>query len=557
MIGSFKQLDEKRRQLEKDQPAINLDHPVLQSPWLPVFGSILSGILLALSFPGFGHATLIFVALVPLMFSVHSASVKKAAWLSLLSGFVFFVMSLWWLTNLLNKVDGPWLGVSVMLGFAVLALYCGLYFIPFGIAVALGTRKWVGRVLWKNVRFMAAVTLVWVGSEYLRGFLFTGFPWNPLGVSQYANPTIIQVAEWGGVSIVSAYIVFMNAGAFITFRQYTHGTRAKRYKPHYELMIGIVPVALAVANGMNVLMNRPMPVEPINVALIQPNIPLSVKWDRAQDQKTIDTLYALTTAAGRLDGLDLIIWPETALPDFLHRSPACRALVRDSLATGIPLLAGGMDVVQGEERRTYYNSSFLFSPEGEIAATYYKQHLVPFGEYVPFPGLMSVFTPIEADFGSGTESTLMPLPGKASFSVLICFEDIVAPLAANAVRAGARWLVNQTNDGWFDPSAQSEQHLAHAVFRCIENRVPMARCCNSGVTGIIDAFGNVERKLAPLTGGFTTGYIQPRPSAAEKTYYTRHGNVVGKLSLLGAAGVFVMLGGRIRIKRKARAAEAD
>ncbi len=555
MIGSFKQLDEKRRQLEKDKPAINLDHPVLKSPWLQVFGSILSGVLLALAFPGFGKSTLIFVALVPLMFSVQSASVKKAAGLSLLSGFVFFVMSLWWLTNLLNRVDGPWLGLSVMLGFAVLALYCGLYFIPFGIAVALGTRKWVGKVLWKNVRFMAAVTLVWVGSEYLRGFLFTGFPWNPLGVSQYANPTIIQVAEWGGVSIVSAYIVFMNAGAFVTFRQYTHGTRAKMYKPHYELMIGIVPVALAVANGMNILMNPPMPVEPVNVALIQPNIPLSVSWDPAVDRKAIDELRTLTTAAGRLDGIDLIIWPETALPDFLYRSPACRALVRDSLEAGIPLLAGGMDVVE-LERRTYYNSSFLFSPEGEVTAAYYKQHLVPFGEYVPFPGLMSVFTPIEADFGSGTESVLMPLPGKASFSVLICFEDTVAPLAAKAVRGGARWLVNQTNDGWFDPSAQSEQHLAHAVFRCIENRVPMARCCNSGVSGIIDAYGNVERKLAPLTSGFTTGYLQPRPSAAEKTYYTRNGDVVGKVSLLGGVGVFVLLGCRIRIRRKPRGGKA-
>ena len=96
---------------------------------------------------------------------------------------------------------------------------------------ALGTRQWAGRNIWKNLRLMFALTMVWVGSEYLRGILFTGFPWNPLGVSQYANPALIQVAEWGGVHLVSACIVWMNAAIFITFRQYTHGDRVRKYRP--------------------------------------------------------------------------------------------------------------------------------------------------------------------------------------------------------------------------------------------------------------------------------------------------------------------------------------
>jgi apolipoprotein N-acyltransferase len=154
---------------------------------------------------------------------------------------------------------------------------------------------------------------------------------------------------------------------------------------------------------------------------------------------------------------------------------------------------------------------------------------------------MRKFTPIDVDFGKGTESTIMPLAGGARFSVLICFEDIVAPLAVKATRAGARWLVNQSNDAWFDPSAQSEQHLAHAVFRCVENRIPMARCCNTGVTCMIDAYGAVKRNLELQTKGFTIDTLTPRPVGLEKTFYTRNGDAFAKIALLvGATVLFVL-----------------
>ena len=538
MIGSFKEMDKKRRAYDKARPVFKLDHPVLKSPLLPIIGSILSGILLAIAFPGFGSPTVIFIALIPLMFAVQSASVKKASWLGLLSGFTFFTMSLSWMCRLTSRVEGVGLQLSAILGFAVLALYCALYFIPFAIAVSLGAKKWAGDVLWKNIRFMFAVTMVWVASEYLRGILFTGFPWNPLGVSQYTNQGIIQIAEWGGVSAITAYIVWMNAGMFITLRQYTHGNRTQKYKPHFELMLGVMPVALSVAHGMNVLFNRPNFYEGVHVALVQPNIQQAAKWDDEMDQDIRDRLEELTRAASRLNEVDVIIWPETAVPDFVRTSRASHDLVKRLTESGIPLLVGSMDVEYNDAARTYYNSSILFGEEATILGKYNKQHLVPFGEYVPFPGLMRKFTPVSVDFGHGDGSTILPLKGKASFSPLICFEDTVAPLARNATLAGARWLVNQTNDAWFDPSAQSEQHLAHAVFRCIENRIPMARCGNTGVSGIIDAYGNVDRKLSPLTKGFTTGILAPRPVGMEQTFYTRHGDIFSKASVF--AGIMVL-----------------
>ncbi len=550
MIGSFKEMDKKRQAYDEKRPAIDLSNPIFKSPFLPLFGSILSGILLALSFPTYGNSTLIFAALVPLMFAVHAASVKKAAGLGLLSGFVFFIMSLSWLQNLTGMVEGLGLKASALLGYGILALYCALYFIPFAVTVAAGTRLWAGNNLRKNIRFMFALTMVWVGSEYLRGLLFTGFPWNPLGVSQYANPSIIQIAEWGGVHIVSAYIVWMNAGLFITFRQYTHGTRARKYRPHYELMIGILPVALSVAYGINVLFNLPQFYEGVNVALIQPNIPQPEKWDAEKEQEIRDRLEELTNAATQRIGLDLIIWPETAVPDFVRISQPSYSLVKRMSAKGVPILVGSMDVHQTNAGQIFHNSSILFGTNGLEIATYNKQHLVPFGEYVPFSKVLGRFTPVDVNFRAGTESTIIPLHGAASFSSLICFEDIVAPLAMKATRAGARWLVNQSNDAWFDPSSQSEQHLAHAIFRCLENRIPMARCCNTGVTCIIDAYGNVNRTLDVRTKGFSTGVITPRPVGLEKTFYTRHGNVFGKVALFGGAIVFFVLYSAGRKRKK-------
>jgi apolipoprotein N-acyltransferase len=383
--------------------------------------------------------------------------------------------------------------------------------------------------------------MVWVAGEYLRSVLFTGFPWNTLGVSQYSGPALIQIAEWGGVYAVSACIVWMNTALFITVRQYIDGLRSNKYRPHLELMFGFLPIALSFSYGFRILLERPVPQEPLQVVLIQPNITQTEKWDRRKEREIRDTLESLTETAARMENLDLIIWPETALPDFVRTSPASLDLVWRMTDLGTPILAGTMDVRHTASGRTFYNSSILFGPGRTEIARYDKQHLVPFGEYVPFPKLMKKFTPIEVDFAGGTESTLIPLGESAPFSVLICFEDTVAALSVNAVRTGARWLVNQTNDAWFDPGSQSEQHLAHAVFRCIENRVSMARCCNTGITGVIDARGNVTRSMDPRTGGFAMHVIEPRPENAGWTFYTRHGDVFAKFCLFAGAAIAAVL----------------
>jgi len=510
---------------------------------VPIVCSLLSGLMLALAFPGTGWTELSWVGLVPLMLAARAVQPRRAVFLGWLAGAVFFLLSLFWLSNLAHTVEGIGFKAVSILSYVLLSFYCAVFFVPLSVLISIWTKRW-GTAHWlSNLLLMIAASAVWTGSEYLRSVLFTGFPWNLLGVCHYQNHQLIQIAQWGGVYAVSALVVWMNTAIFVTVTQYTLQDRLRKYRAHTELMFGLILVALAWATGLHLFFNRPKPEPPIRLALIQPNIPQLEKWRLDHTRKIYSQLETLTRTASRVEDIDLVIWPETTLPDFIRISQTSQRLIKKLAALGTPLLVGSMDVIFGE-KQTYFNSSMLYETNGIMQAKYDKQHLVPFGEYVPFPGLLRKFTPIDADFAAGNVSTKFQLRKLAPFSVLICFEDTIPSLAAKAVRGGARWLVNQTNDAWFDPSAQSEQHLAHAVFRCIENRVPMARCCNTGISCIIDSYGVIERALAARKSGFSTKELYPAPARFTPTFYTRYGDVFAKICLAVAVGVFMFLGSK-------------
>mgnify|MGYP001158588575 CR=1 FL=1 len=517
---------------------------------LRIAGAVLTGLMLAVSFPGWGQSTVVFTALVPLLLAVQSVSSKRAAGLAWLSGMVFFGLSLSWFWKMTHTVDVWLFKVGTLGGFLILIGYCALYFIPFALAACWCGRLWGKGSLLQNLRVMLLLTGVWCGSEFLRGILFSGFGWNALGISQYANPATIQLAERGGVLAVSAVIVWMNAGVFLTVRQYVQGGQLRKYRPHFELMLGLVPLALSVMFGMRVLFS-PLPMgEPLQVGLIQPNIPQTARRDAAMNREIRERLESLSSAALRMDEIALLVWPETAVPDYVRLSFPSRALVNRLTREGVPLLVGSMDYGDVDGERRLYNSSLLFEGGKEPVASYHKRHLVPFGEYVPLPGLLRFLSPLDVDFSAGDSATVFEMEGAAPFGVLICFEDTMGWLARDVVRGGARWLVNQTNDAWFDPSAQSEQHLAHAVFRCVENRVPMVRSCNTGVTAIIDAYGRVERRLEPRQGGFLVGAVRPALAVRAPTVYTVSGERFAQVVLAGGVLSFLLLG--VALRRHAR-----
>lgn len=496
---------------------------------LRIAGAVLSGVLLMLSFPPVGASLLAWIALIPLIMACSGVSIQRAARLGWLAGVVFFVGSLFWLRHV------TWVG------YLALACYCALYFIPCCILIAMRPEGWGRMTRLKNLGWMAGLAAAWAASEYARATLLTGFPWNLLGVSQYAQTSLIQLAEFGGVYLLSALMVFVNAGLAVTLMQYTSGGRTRSYKLHIELVVAMLFVLGASTYGLRVLWSEDTAGEPVQVALVQPNIP-ETSQELADPELVYDRLEKLTELAVMTPDLDLVVWPETALPDFVRYSARSADMVK-GFSRHVPLLVGSMDMelVDGAENKCF-NASMLFNTRGQLLQTYNKQHLVLFGEYIPFDekfDWINALTPIPSSFTPGRETTRFNLPGHSgSFSVLICFEDTLPYLARRAARNGASWLINQTNDSWFDPDCGSVQHVAHAVFRCVENRRPMVRCANSGITCSIDSKGRIKQTLKPRTQGFHTVTVSPAPP--KQTVYTRFGDLFAQACLLITALLFAV-----------------
>jgi apolipoprotein N-acyltransferase len=254
---------------------------------------------------------------------------------------------------------------------------------------------------------------------------------------------------------------------------------------------------------------------------------------------------------------DLIILPETAIPELVVLSRPDTGLIAQKMATnGIPLLVGMVEAVPGVKEHAYYNSSVLYGVDGKVIDVYRKRHLVPFGEYVPLGNLFPFLNrcaPLGFSCKAGKQSTVFRLhKKKAAFSSLICFEDAFPWVARAAVKSGARLLINQTNDAWFDGSCASVQHMSQCVFRCIENRVGAVRAANSGVTCFIDSMGVID--------GFTSralsesAVMEPeeqcrmdsvlvRPEDMKPTFYTRYGDAAFAMpcGLLAMAGFLLVL----------------
>jgi apolipoprotein N-acyltransferase len=417
-----------------------------------------------------------------------------------------------------------------------------------------------------SIGLVLVVPLLWVGFEYLRGALFTGFPWNPLGVSQFRNLIIIQAAEWGGVYAVSGVLVVFNTVLTITsLRLIGAFSSNRRLIMRLDLGVAVIVFAVCWIGGMNAFRKAGMDApdtQQVRLAAIQPNIPQLKKWPLEFAQEIYSRLRSQTEVAVMAQP-DLIVWPETCVPGPLTTDPETMRFVESLATNNIPLLVGALE--EGAISKwdiTVYNSSFLFDGHGAIADVYRKLHLVPFGEYLPFDSKVAFIkrlAPLGFSCTPGTDTTIFHLAKPdTKFAVLICFEDIFAPLSRIAVRKGARFLINQTNDAWFDGSSGALQHLSQCVFRCVENRVGAVRVANTGVTCFIDRSGRTTM-LLDATGnarflGFKLDGLRVSGPDMPLTFYTRYGDIPFALPCgVAAAVVFALV--LIHEKRKMKTTE--
>jgi apolipoprotein N-acyltransferase len=391
----------------------------------------------------------------------------------------------------------------------------------------------------------------WVALEYLKAHLITGFPWCLLGYSQYEHLHIIQLADLFGVYGISFLIVLVNG---LIFRISLRPPRRNGRVLKWELPVAVLLLAGAWIYGhyqISGTQSDGQAGRPVKAAVVQANIDQSVKWDPAYQEETIETYYRLSRSA-RSFHPELIVWPETALPFFFQDhprfSPAIISLADES---GAVLVFGSPAYKRHQRAVRYYNRAYMIVPHSRDILYYDKNHLVPFGEYVPLKQYVPFIRRlVEAagDFAQG--ENLKPLKtGGLSLGVLICFEAIFPELARALARDGANLFVNITNDAWFGRTSAPYQHLSMAVFRAIENHRPMIRAANTGFSVFIGPTGAILSKSnlfveAVLTGSVAVG-------AFPLTFYSRFGDLFAVTLLLIAAAHLLY---RLWIKHRRRAA---
>ena len=480
--------------------------------------SILSAVLLSLSLSSFNLWQLGWCGFIPLFAALENKSLRQSWVLAYFCGIIFWSLTVYWLIHI------------TFIGQAVLILYLAVYFGIFGAIVYLRRYFSLGK-------FIFFIPCSWVLLEYLRSYLFTGFPWALTGFSQYRILPVIQVADISGAWGVSFLVVLVNFTLYLALR--------KQLKKK-DLLICILMLLLILGYGfyrLNYKFNFKDSSRQLKVSVIQGNIPQDLKWNK-QAIGFIENNYKELTVAAAKDNPGLIIWPEAAVPGLWGEDQAefnkifslCRR-VKTNLLTGTVSHLG----------RDYFNSALFINQQGEPGAIYHKLHRVPFGEYIPLKNILpflKTIVPI-GDIEAGKDYMIFRQP--ADFGVLICFEDLFPGLSRQFIKRGAKFLVNITNDAWYKEGSAPYQHFAASVFRAVENHVYLARAANTGISGFIDPFGRLLSIVQNDAGkeifvkGYRTQNISLDPIGLRRTFYNRYGDLFVIFCLLFNAGVIIFI----------------
>ena len=526
-------------------------------PWL---AAICSGLLYTGCFAPFNLTWLCWIALTPLIAAIlFSGKESRHPWLRNLAlgyvtGLTFFWTALSWLTTV--TVLG-WFVLQFYMAIyvALWAWFCGLLR-PGETKREQVATKWdqmlaqarsaavPSRSPWtkstNNLLLAFLLAAAWAAQEWLRGWVFSGWGWNGLGVALHDTWPLIQIAEFTGIAGLSFMVAFANVILVTTARRLVLEARTHTTRPHFDLTLTMAAIVGVLTFGLRATQVSP-PTKPLRVAAVQSNVPQNQKFDRQFTRKIFDQFRRLSEIALRSNPPpDLLVWPESSMPGPVLIEPESYKFVMDLAASAeSDLLLGTID----EEKGNVYNAALLISDGGERVQVYRKVHLVPFGEYVPgrhrVPLLARIVgDQIPGDFKAGREYTVFGLTNSdVQVAPLICFEDTIGELVRQFVlptemNPGANLFVDITNDGWFLHSGGSHQHLANAIFRCVETRRPMVRAANTGVTCFINQFGRITQMLRDETGStFTEGVLTGEimvPTEHELTFYTRHGELFAK-----------------------------
>ena len=506
------------------------------SAWLLVG---LSTLLQVLIFPLPGLYVLSWVAFAPLMVAVlrarpagalkvdgavnlQAATPGQAFLLAYTSGILWYAGTCYWIYNTMHEHGGlsaPMAALALFLFCLYLGLYHGLFGLLLGLAAGPGR---------DNRRALISIPFLWVAVELART-LVTGFPWDLLGTAQVDNISLSRISTWTGVYGISFEIMLVNvavAAAFLVPR-----------KKRNTLLLAAVAAAAVLQAGR--LVDAPAMVADRAALLVQENVPVDENWTRDTFERTLQELVELSekaqaassssssAAAGAAGAgkTDLIVWPESPAPFFasdpLFRSPVSE-MARQTRSWVVTGAIGSKPAASGSASQVF-NSAALVSPSGDWAARYDKVHLVPFGEYLPFPWLFSFaggLTKEVGEFKSGMSRAPLEA-GSERLGVFICYESVFPDEVRQFANQGAQVFVNISNDGWYGDSGAYAQHLNQTRMRAIENERWILSATDTGVTASIDPYGRTVARLPRKERG---ALVAPYALTSVTTFYTRHGD---------------------------------
>ena len=507
----------------------------------------ISGLLLTGAFPKIGFDWLIWFALLPLLYALKNMPAWAAFRMGFVTGLIHFLTLLYWLVPVMRTYGylPAYLSITVLCLFAaVLALFIALFS---AVLAAFGKTP---------IRSLIMIPIGWVALEYLRTFIFSGFPWELLGYSQFNRLQLIQISDIFGVYGLSALIAFTNATLFISLLHFTK-RRWQDSNISNRLAVGSIIVLMA-AFGLTLLyghwrlndVNKRMTASPkARVAVIQGNIDQAIKWNPAFQIDTVEK-YNRLSASIIEQHPDLIVWPESATPFFFLYDIKPSELVFEGIhQTAKDYLIGSPSFVRQNDVAKYFNSAYLISPQSKTMGKYDKTHLVPYGEYVPFKKWLPFLGKIVAqvgDFEAGAIGNTLQWKDQ-KIGVQICYEIIFPGLSRAMARNNASLLINITNDAWFGTTSGPYQHFSMAVFRAVENKRSLARAANTGISGFIDPAGRILTATALLE---EAAVVRSIPLLKEKTVYTIIGDLFARLCMAVVVLAALLNIGRWGIKRK-------
>ncbi len=511
-------------------------HP---SAWILI---LLSAVLQILIFPLPGLYIFCWLALTPLIIAILRArpagelevagSVRlqpatpfQGFLLAYVCGIIWYAGTCYWIFDTMRQYGG----LSTPMAVLVLFLFCcylGLYHGLFGLLLSLLARPRDYR------RALVLAPFLWVAVELARTRI-TGFPWNLLGIAQVDNIALCRIASWTGVYGISLEIVLVNVALAASFLV----PRAKRA----TMLVAALAAAAVLQAGS--LVEAPAAKADRAALLVQENVPIEADWTPVYFQQTLTDLTQLSarSAGSQAPGkVDLVVWPESPAPFFTNDARFRNAVSQMARDTKARVVVGaiGSNAAQPNGEGAVFNSAALIDPNGEWISRYDKVHLVPFGEYLPFPSLFSFAGGLTKEVGQFEHGTShRPLgAGGELLGLFICYESIFPDEVRQSADQGAQVFVNISNDGWYGDSGAYAQHLNQTRMRAIENERWLLSATNTGVTASIDPWGRVAARIPRKQRAVL---VAPYTLTSVTTFYTRHGDWFAYACAIISAGALL------------------